>query len=303
MCTGTHIRMLANKSLIMKNTLLSIIAFLFIAHNSYSQKLKFKEKTIVLIASSANEKYPVRFTDSKKTVKTNVTFDSNGDTLSYQIEKKTNWTKGTILDSLKATKHGITDFSLFAEITPKEGLLMVDFYPFIEENLNPANNFFAKNEFSIELKPRENLGFKFCRFHAGILTLPLKIYLDSRADENNNNVETAINVGLYAGALFGTKRYLKIPSEKEYRVYEYGWSINAFAGLNKLEINENNSLDVSSFEGTLVTSSLGANLGWHYKTFTIFGAVGFDIPLGDDGKDWSFKSKPWFGFGAGFDIF
>ncbi|AGA78209.1 hypothetical protein [Echinicola vietnamensis] len=279
--------------------------FLFQVPFCFAQALKFKEAVQVKIADKANSKFPVLYTKGKAIKKTNVTYNANGDTLSYQVEKVPVFKKTDILDSTVAQDNGIKNYSLAAEIQPKAGYLMVHFYPIEEgeDDADKVNRFFENNQFAIQLPPRENLKFSFSRFHAGVLTLPLKVYLGSRAPENTGNVSTDANVGLYFGCLFGGKRYVKLPSEEEYRVYEYGWSINGFAGINKLDITETNTLDTTTFQGSLVSSSLGVNVGWHYKTFSIFTAIGFDVPLSDKAEDWVFKGKPWIGFGAGFEIF
>ena len=286
----------------MKHTLLSLILLITI-QNSFSQKLKLKEDLTIHIATKASPKFPVMYINKKETKNdtVNVVYNKTGDTISFQLKKKNNWKEANKLDSKTANNNGITKFNLKGEVTPKDNRLIINFYPF--ENNSKAKTFLNNNNFSIIIPPRLNLGFKYSRFHAGTLSMPLKIYLNSRGENNNNNIETGANIGVYLGYLSGTKRFVKIPSEEEYRVYEYGWSINGFFGLNKLEITDKNTLDVSSFQGSLLTSSLGVNIGWHYKVFSIFGAIGFDIPLSDNGKDWYFKGKPWVGFGVGFEIF
>jgi len=283
-----------------------LIFTLIIFQFSFSQKLKFKEKININIATKAKDSFPVKFVGKKKKKlnKTNVTYNAKGDTISYQLEKKTDWESAIILDSLNAVNNGITDFKLLGEITPKDEMLLIDFYPFTDSKDSTANKFIEKNLFRIKLKPRTNLKFKYNRFHAGTFVAPFKVYLDSRADSNNNNnIEADVNINLFAGLLMGTKRYVKIPSDEGYRIYEYGWSLNAFFGVNKLEIGEKNTLDTSSFQGSVVTSSQGINCGWHYKSFSIFGLFGIDIPLNKRGSDWYFKGKPWLGFGAGFEVF
>ncbi|TWO31514.1 hypothetical protein E1J38_013405 [Seonamhaeicola sediminis] len=297
----------------MRKLLLFLIFMGHIVPNqSNAQKLKFKEKTVINIAHKANKNFPVVYVPSaKKTKKYNVVFDKKGDTLSYQNQEFIDWKNPILLDSIKAKQNGIRDFTLFGELGPKDGYLEVYFYPFVIEDgfdndkkkrLMKANKFLSKNKFQIKLSPGQNLGFDYSRFHAGVMTMPFKVYLSSRNSDNSNNVETDAGIGLYLGSLFGTRRYLKLPSEKEYRIYEYGWSINAFAGINKLTIDDKNTLDVNSFQGNLLTSSFGISLGWHYKIFSIFGAFGIDAPLSSNGKDWNFRGKPWLGFGFGFEI-
>jgi len=266
------------------------------------QALKLKEKTLVAVAKKANPKYQVIYVSNsfpKKQDKKVFAF-SDKETF-YQIQESINWDSAKILNEAILKDLAITDHTLKAEISPKNGYLQVYFYPFDSTEVK-ANEFLKNNSFGIKLPERISLGFGYRRFQAGVLTLPIKIYTSSRAENNTNNIVSSANVGLYAGCLFGRKRYLKLPSEEQYRVYEYGFSVNGFFGVSKLDINKDNTLDATSFQGSVVSSSLGLNVAYHYKTFSVFLASGYDIPLSDKAKDWHFKNQLWVGFGAGFAI-
>ncbi|HEX6983144.1 MAG TPA: hypothetical protein VF181_10320 [Balneolaceae bacterium] len=200
-----------------------------------------------------------------------------------------------------AKKLGVTNYTLTAAIKPDGDYLLVYFYPL--KGNEQANKFFKNNDFAIALKPRYNLAIDYSHKQVGIMTLPVKIFLGSRASENVNNISTGVTAGLYAGYFLGWTNYVKLPAEEDYRVYNHGVSFNVFFGINKLELTDVNSLNTNSFRGSIASSSIGLSVGWHYKLFTLFLASGFDIPLSDQADDWVFKGQPWLGFGAGFEIF
>lgn len=285
---------------------------LLLALTGEAQELKFKEKLIVSIASKARGKFPVIFSNKSEYEKTDVRFNLRGDTISFGLKKITDWSEKKILDSHVANSNSITDFRLEAEVSPEEKYLKVDFFPFVKKDtlkssenkkIDEANYFIENNEFAIELQEGTNLAIPYRRFHAGVLTIPVKIYFKSQSGELKNNVESEINVGFYGGFLFGKKHFLKIPSEKEYRMYERGWSFNGFISFNKQEFDEGNSIENSTFEGYFATISKGFNLAYHYKSFSSFIALGWDTPLSSFGDEWNYKNKPWVGIGLGFDLF
>ncbi len=165
-----------------------------------------------------------------------------------------------------------------------------------------ANDFIKKYAYSIELNDRTNLSFWSSECIGGILTLPIKIYFGG--PDSVSAVQTAVGTGLYIGKKWGRRKFVKLPHEKEITVYKSAWSLNALAGINKVDIDEKNSKDGGrTFKGSFTSMSLGLASGFHYKSFTVFIASGFDIPLNNKGNKWTFKGKPWIGIGAGFEIF
>lgn len=165
-----------------------------------------------------------------------------------------------------------------------------------------SNEFFKKMQFSIPLEVRTNLALRSSAFHAGLLTIPIKVYLG--APDSISAVQAAVTAGIYAGKRWGKTKYVKLPNEKEFTTYESSTSLNIFLGINKLDLDDKNtSDDGKKFKGSVSTLSYGITYAWHYKLFTLFIAAGKDEPLTNKAEYWSLKNKLWIGIGAGFDIY
>src|SRR5690554_1982143 len=139
----------------------------------------------------------------------------------------------------------------------------------------------------------------------GVMTMPLKIYLDRRnKDFTGSMVTSDVNIGLYVGKKWGSKSFVKLKHEEEYRIYTKAFSLNAILGLSKLDIdNKNSNTSNVTFQGSVPALNTGLGIGLHYRDFAFFTALGYDIPLNKYGTDWNYKGKPWLGIGAGYKIF
>lgn len=293
----------------MRKEFVITLFFLGICFYAVSQELKMYEKVKVGIGDKANRNFPVLVSllDSVKYDTINVSM-LNKDTISYQLKKSTVFIKDSVFSRIVAEKNGIYDMSLDAEVVPIDKYLKIFFYPFeakpnsSNEDIELANKFLNDHEFVIELPYRNNLSFPYSRIHAGVMTIPLKVYVNGENDDLINNVNSDVNLGFYIGRFFGSKKFVKIPSEKEYRVYDLGFSVNTFLALNKQEVAEGNRIEGSDFEGSFPTLSFGLNVAYHYKSFSTFFALGWDKSLSRSGEYWNFDSKPWVGIGLGFGL-
>lgn len=285
---------------------LTCLLLLLAAATVHAQKISFKPKLKVFINESANPGYQVKFIDPKKdTLLTQEakTFSATGQLISYQLTEKLNWEKAKTLhkDSAALPKMLADKDVLYADIKPGEGRLMVYFWPFTPSD-SATSKFLKGHRFSIALEERVNLSFRSSNWHAGLLTLPIKVYAGGA--DSVSAVQAGVSIGLYIGKKWSKTKYVKLPNEEEWSTYQSAWSLNAVLGLNKLDLDEANTTDGGKhFKGGMASLSAGIAPGFHYKTFTVFVATGFDVPLGSKGKYWAFKGKPWFGVGAGFEIF
>jgi hypothetical protein len=291
----------------------SFLCFMLLfSFSSFAQKLEVKKKLKVAINKAANPAFKVRVIDPEKDTVAkidNVTYTPDGKVLSFQQKKELDWSKANPFDydSIHLPPPLASTSVLSADIKPDEGRLMVYFWPYkmngSSEYSNDSANLFLKNHvFSIALEDRVSVSFHSSSLQAGALTVPIKAYLG--APDSVSSVQAASSVGIYGGIKWGRTKFVKLPSEKEYTTYQSAVSLNVFAGVNALELKEENTSDKGvKFKGTVTTLSLGVATGWHYKTFTLFLASGFDIPLSKKAANWSLKGKPWIGFGAGFEIF
>ena len=296
---------------IMRSSLTLLLLMLTTYANA--QKIDFKKKLKVFVNDKANTDFQVKFIDPKKDVllKPDVkVFSADGKLLSYQLTKTLDWDKALTLHKDSTTLPGSLKEKhfLYADIKPDEGRLLVYFWPYVPTTgagaveIDQNNTFFKDHLFSIALEDRTTLAFTSSSWHAGAMTLPIKVYIGG--PDSVSAVQAGVSAGLYIGKKWSKTKFIKLPNEKEFTTYQSAWSLNALLGLNKLDLDEKNTKDAGKkFKGSIASLSAGISPGFHYKTFTIFTAIGFDFPLSGKGEQWSFKGKPWIGLGAGFEIF
>lgn len=163
-----------------------------------------------------------------------------------------------------------------------------------------TNDFFNTNNVYIKMKDRMNYSFPYKSVQVGVITLPIKWYIDSKI----GNVETSLNAMLNVGYKFGKSKFVKFPNEEKAREYKTGFSVNALAGISKIELSEKNTSSPEGIkvEGNVAAISLGSAFGFHYSDFTLMVALGFDLPTSNR-KEWNFSGIPWLGLGFGYNFF
>lgn len=234
----------------------------------------------------------------KDSARTNIIYNSSGDIISYQYkkkEKKSQKLTGAKLDSME-----LKSASIKANLIAVDNKIMI--YPWIFTDESDAskkrNSFFKENQVYIKMEDRKNYSFCYKSFNLSVITLPIKWYLSS----DLGNVETSLNAMLMGGIKFGKSRFVKFPHEEEARSYKSLWSVNALAGLSKIDIKASNRKEGSSVEGSVAAFSTGLSIGKHYRDFSFLLASGFDIPTSNS-KDWKFSGIPWLGIGFGYNLF
>lgn len=283
--------------------------------NGFAQKVSFFEKKRVY-TMEANPAFQVKYIHTKNDVlekRAQETYNAAGNLISYQKENKPDWSKAKVI---APTTAGLPEWIkeedyLLADIKPEEGRLLLYFWPWDigekataeqKRKKEEANLFYKDHTFSIEVPDRINLSFKSTAFHAGPMTLPMKVFLGG--PDSISKVSTAVSVGFYLGYRSGHTKYVKLPDQKEFASYETSHSWNVVFGLTKLDLDDKNTKDDGKeFKGSIAALTTGLAYGLHIKNFTLLASIGLDHPLSKKGKLWSLKGRPWIGFGAGFDIF
>lgn len=233
------------------------------------------------------------YTELKDTTKiVNIIYKANGDTISYQIQKDKVESEVKPIDSNLLCSIGIINSRTKANIKVEGNKVYV--YPFLY-NKTKIDSFFDNKKVFLQLKDRTNRSFCYHSIQFGIITLPIKWYMNSRL----GNVETDINAMISGGISFGKFHVIKFPNEEEPRQYKRTFSLSALAGISKIKFDKNNTK--SGIEGNVAAFSTGLSAGVNYQNFTFLIASGFDIPTAHK-KDWEFSKTPWLGIGIGYDF-
>lgn len=288
-----------------KRLLFAILCTFTISFGFSQEQKNFKEKQYLILK---NGKYLTQENDStiflkvktkkgKKLEKTEVII-SNNDTI-YKYKEVDNYIETPFLQSdykgLKTKK-----FKGNFKIEDKK----LVFYPwkFSAEKDSKLNQKLNKNSYFLDIPERTVLKVKFRSFHFGALTLPVKIYLSSKADSLVNNIQTDVNLNFMIGHKWGHKKYSQLPNEKEGTSYENSWSINFIIGMSKIDLEKNNTTPDLTEDISVPAISTGCALGYQYRKIGVYVASGIDNPLSKYGKDWDFKNQLWLGFGLGLGL-
>ncbi|MCW1960621.1 hypothetical protein [Chryseobacterium viscerum] len=232
-------------------------------------------------------------------VNKNIKYDGRNQIISYEKDTLKKKPVEVLFMTVDKSKTDI-DFgsTITANLKVVDNKIMI--YPWYFTYSRTTNDFFDKNNVYIKMKDRVNYSFPHRSVQVGVITLPIKWYVDSKI----GNVETSLNAMINVGYKFGKSKFVKFPNEEKAREYKTGFSINGLAGLSKIELDEKNtSLSKNGkAEGNVAAISLGGALGYHYNDFTLMLAVGFDLPTSNR-KNWNFNGIPWLGLGFGYNFF
>ena len=279
-------------------TKLLLVPILLFAGMAWGQEQKsFKERNKIPLDSL---KYALK--DKKKSnfiiLNKNVIYDNTGKIISTQKDTiyKPEEKKISALTDVELEKIGLIKAPILANLQVVEKKIIIHPWNFDGKEKDKANSFFDKNEAYIVMKDRVNYSFPYSSYQLGIVTLPIKWYMDSKL----GNVETSINAMINVGYKWGKSRFVKFPHEEKARTYKSAFSINILAGISKIELNKVNT-DNKIEEANIATISLGASFGIHYGDFTFMPVLGFDLPTAHQ-KDWNFNGTPWLGLGIGYNF-
>ena len=279
-------------------TKLLILSFLLVTGMIWGQEAgNFKERHRVNLLGFNNEPFKFSLKDSTETeIKSNILYDRNGDIVSYNKMKKkeTNLVSELNEDTLKKLQLKSCCWTR-ASLNLKDDKVFI--YPFRYTDNETANDFFEKNNVYLELKDNINYSFKYRTWQMGVVTIPVKWYVKSKL----GNISTDVNAMISGGRKWGKTHVVKLAHEKEARQYQRTFSVNALAGISKLELDESNTIKKDSIEGNVAAISAGVSFGIHYQDFTFLLASGFDFPTSNS-KSWQFNSIPWIGLGFGYNF-
>jgi hypothetical protein len=281
----------------MKTKLLMIFLLGFAGIVIGQEQKTFKERNRVIMKCDSS------FFSSKKItedsiVRKNVLYNIKNEVISFErdtIKKKP--VKRMLLDidsseiGLKCTE------TISANLKIVNKNIMI--YPWRFKYNKKVNAFFDKNDVYIKMEDRVNYSFRYRSWQLGVITLPIKWYVNSKL----GNVETSLNAMINGGYKFGKSRFVKFPHEEKVREYKTGFSINGLAGISKIELNKSNTSSSQNgiAEGNVAAISIGSSLGFHYSDFTLMLATGFDLPTSNR-KNWNFNGTPWIGLGFGYNF-
>ena len=281
----------------MKTKLLILLPLLLLAEMVWGQEMgNFKERHKIKLTGFESSHFKFSLKDSiESEIKSNFLYDKNGDIVSYnKIKKKeTNIAAELNIDILK--KLQLKSYWTRASLDLKDDKVFI--YPFNYTDNKTANDFFEKNNVYLELKDNINYSFKYRTWQVGIVTIPVKWYVNSKL----GNITTDINAMISGGHKWGKTHIVKLPHEEKARQYQRTFSVNALAGISKLELDESNTIKKDSIEGNVAAISTGISFGIHYQDFTFLVASGFDFPTSNR-KSWQFNNIPWIGLGFGYNF-
>ncbi|WP_298903799.1 hypothetical protein [uncultured Psychroserpens sp.] len=286
--------------------LIFTILCIFTISFGFSQKQKnFKEKQYLILKNGkylTQENDPtvflkVKIKNGKKLEKTEVLISKN-DTI-YKYKEVDDY---IVKPFLQSDFTGLTTSKFKGDFKIEKKKLV--FYPwkFSAEKDSTLNQELSENSYYLDIPDRTVLKVKFRSCQFGALTLPVKIYLSSKADSLVNNIQTDVNLNFMIGHKWGHKKYSQLPNEKEGTSYENAWSINFLVGMSKIDLKKNNTTPDLTEDISVPAISTGFAFGYQYRKIGVYIASGIDNPLSKYGKDWDFKNQLWLGFGLGLGL-
>jgi len=158
----------------------------------------------------------------------------------------------------------------------------------------------------ILLKDRQYVSFPFSNYEMSAITIPFKYHFAFR--ENDQYIQplfkAGVNVSTFIGYRYGRVRYKNV---KQSGISTSSWSFShgVLFGLNAQTMDSTTtSLSGIPFtkERTLPTLSLGVGTTLNIRDFDLGFFIGLDAGLGTAATKWNYHSKPWIGFGLGYNI-
>lgn len=281
----------------MKRFLITLLLFGWIGVVLGQEQRSFKERNTVNLDIGSVEYIP---RDQSKWITTierkNIIYDRDSSLISFETEIKRK-PKPAYFTSLSSSITGLSSNVVSANLKVDSDKIYI--YPWVFKKNDKANAFFEQHDIYITMKDRNNYNFAYGSWQMGLVTLPLKWYMNS----NLGNINTSVNAMLNIGYKWGKSRFVKFPHEKDVRTYKTGYSMNVLAGISKLEFNKMNTSksEMPIEKADVAAISLGAAFGIHYGDFTFIPTVGFDLPTAYR-KDWNFNNIPWLGIGIGYNF-
>ncbi|WP_336127791.1 hypothetical protein [Mesoflavibacter sp. CH_XMU1422-2] len=202
------------------------------------------------------------------------------------------------------------DSSIFSEyktinVSIKQNGSELILYPFpFDDDETTINDYLKDKQLVLKIKNNYRISVPYRSWEIGALTIPVKVYLSSRAEELKNNFIFDESVNLKISKVLGWEHFYKNKEDKDGKSFKHYFSFTPlFIGLSKTEIsNTNTRTDIGDETFTVASLNYGVGLGYNVRGIGLSVLLGFDTPLSDQAEEWNFKSQPWIGFGFGIDL-
>jgi len=135
------------------------------------------------------------------------------------------------------------------------------------------------------------------------LTIPVKVYLSSRADNLKNNFIFDESINIKLSRIWGNEYFYKNEGDKDGKSFQNYFNASLFIGFSKTEIsNSNTQIDIGDDSFTVASLNYGFGVGYNVRGIGLSVLLGLDTPLSDQADEWNFRNQPWIGFGLGIDL-
>jgi hypothetical protein len=179
----------------------------------------------------------------------------------------------------------------------------VFFNPWIGNSTNRSRTYFYKL-----INRGRPITFKFSTFEVGAMTIPFKYRFSYKKGGRTVPDEFVpnFNAGVLLSQTWGEQTffYWKNQEDRSPKTRKVK-SIGLFLGISTTKLDSANTslaTEYLKYEKTVAMFSTG--LGYMKKRAGVSAGLffGLDFPVGDAGRKWNYRDRPWFGFGFGYDI-
>ena len=227
---------------------------------------------------------------------TNRHISTNGDTILVQ-KIKTKYSNLTDIDTTLFKKYP----KIKVSVKQDESNLILNPHPF-EKGDSLINNYLKDKEIVLPIKNGYRLGIPIRTTEFGALTIPVKVYLNSRDERLKNNFLFDESINFRVSKIRGKEYFYKKFNEKEGKSFQYYFTYSLFVGFSKTEINNSNTLNEIDDDFTVASLNYGVGFGYSIRGIGLSLLLGIDTPLSEQANNWNFKNQPWLGFGFGIDL-
>lgn len=288
-----------------KKTLIILIMFLVRVNHLFSQdqKVKFKTHYKVSITDTLTpimvkkklDKPQKKYkdyerhisNDGKETTIQKITFQEYSDeSTPINSEVFTNSRYKNIRVGVKQNKNELTLYP----------------YPFNEAD-DKIIKYLKEHRLVFKIEEGNNINLPFRGWEIGALTIPVKVYLSSRAEKLKNNFVFDESINLKISRIWGREYFYKKQEDDKGKSFQNYWSGSFFIGLSKTEVNNKNTTsDIGDDKFNVASLNYGLGIGYSVRSIGISALLGLDTPLSNEADDWNFKNQLWLGFGLGIDL-
>jgi len=187
-------------------------------------------------------------------------------------------------------------------IKQKGSELLLYPFPFSDDD-TVINKYLQDNQLVLKIKDKYRIGLPFRGWEVGALTIPVKVYLSSRADNLKNNFIFDESINIKLSRIWGNEYFYKNEGDKDGKSFQNYFNASLFIGFSKTEIsNSNTQIDIGDDSFTVASLNYGFGVGYNVRGIGLSVLLGLDTPLSDQADEWNFRNQPWIGFGLGIDL-